>query len=373
MRLEPVEPARRFRVGRDGSIELTHVADVELDADEQITFRAATGSAYDVVRKSWGYYATPSLNRRLPDHRLHAMLCAGSDGRTSLLLVERDERAAFEAYLADQGMVVTAPLDGDPCPMCRVGVLRPQFSYAEPPDGETRFDLKGEDYHHEILRCLLCGHFVGRTNLDVAALYEADYMNAQYSGDRLSTTYERIMGLPSDRSDNVGRVARIVDRLGDAGAVLDIGSGLGVFPARMLEAGWTPTALDPDERAVRHARERIGVAAIQADFVREEVSHLGRFDLVTFNKVLEHVPEPEVMLSRAREVLAPSGEVYIELPDGEAACVLGPDREEFFIEHLHVFSMASLALLASRAGFSVARAERLREPSDKFTLVAFLT
>ncbi len=51
----------------------------------------------------------------------------------------------------------------------------------------------------------------------------------------------------------------------------------------------------------------------------------------------------------------------------------GPDREEFFIEHLHVFSMASLGLLAQRAGFAVDSAERLREPSGKYTLVAFLS
>jgi hypothetical protein len=35
--------------------------------------------------------------------------------------------------------------------------------------------------------------------------------------------------------------------------------------------------------------------------------------------------------------------------------------------------MASLALLATRAGFRVQTLERLREPSTKFTLRAFLT
>jgi hypothetical protein len=64
--------------------------------------------------------------------------------------------------------------------------------------------------------------------------------------------------------------------------------------------------------------------------------------------------------------------VYVELPDGEGAATDGPGREEFFIEHLHVFSMASMCLLAARAGFSVQLAERLREPSGKFTLYAFM-
>ena len=68
-----------------------------------------------------------------------------------------------------------------------------------------------------------------------------------------------------------------------------------------------------------------------------------------------------------------AGLVYVELPDAEGAGADGPEREEFFIEHLHVFSMASLCLLAARAGFQVRSAVRLREPSTKYTLAAFLT
>ena len=35
--------------------------------------------------------------------------------------------------------------------------------------------------------------------------------------------------------------------------------------------------------------------------------------------------------------------VYVELPDAEGAALHGPGREEFFIEHHHVFSAASTA------------------------------
>jgi len=100
---------------------------------------------------------------------------------------------------------------------------------------------------------------------------------------------------------------------------------------------------------------------------------LGQFDAVTFNKVLEHVEDPVGMLARSRRHVATGGFVYIELPDGEAAVAQGPEREEFFIDHPHVFSAASLMLLASRAGFSVTACARLQEPSTKYTLYAFLS
>src|SRR5262249_37657321 len=145
-----------------------------------------------------------------------------------------------------------------------------------------------------------------------------------------------------------------------------------VFPARMREAGWDCTALDPDPRAAAHARDVAGVNAVTGDFFNLDRSTLGTFDAVTFNKVLEHVEEPVAMLREAAALLEPGGFVYAEVPDGEAASRDGPDREEFFIEHHHVFSPASLALMATRACYDVRALERLREPSGKYTVFAFL-
>jgi SAM-dependent methyltransferase len=211
----------------------------------------------------------------------------------------------------------------------------------------------------------------------VGTQYDGAYVDATYKDDTgLAATFERIIGLPPGKSDNAGRMARVaafaavhfgVQR---ALRVLDVGAGLGVFPYVVKQAGWDCTAIDPDERAVRHLRDRVGVKAVCGDFM--QLRELGRFDLVTFNKVLEHVEHPIVMLQRASSVLAPGGAVYIELPDAEMAMHAGAGREEFFIEHLHIFSFASTALLARRAGFATYCLERLREPSGKFTLRAFL-
>jgi SAM-dependent methyltransferase len=254
--------------------------------------------------------------------------------------------------------------------MCGGG-LAAWHRYTAPPAGETRFDWPA--YDRELLRCAVCGHVVSRTDMDLSRLYEGAYMDATYAGDRLARDYARIMALPDDRSDNVARVRRLVAALGPSGTVLDVGSGLGVFPARMRDAGWTVTALDPDARAIAHLDE-LGIAGLRADFLTVEPERLGRHDLVTFNKVLEHVADPVAMLTRARAALRPGGTVYVELPDAEGAAgdPDGPAREEFFVEHLHVFSMASLCLLTRHAGLAVSRTERLHEPSGKYTLAAFM-
>ena len=67
-----------------------------------------------------------------------------------------------------------------------------------------------------------------------------------------------------------------------------------------------------------------------------------------------------------------NGFIYVEVPDGEVAYLDGREREEFAIDHHHIFSLTSLSILATQAGFSVRLIERLREPSTKYTLRAFL-
>jgi SAM-dependent methyltransferase len=258
--------------------------------------------------------------------------------------------------------------------MCLAPNFVPMHTYSAPPKGEVHFDrVDRGDYHRQLLRCRTCGHVVSRHQMDLGGLYVKDYVDSNYADlDGIRRNFERIQALPAEQSDNAGRVARLLAFAGPSSArrsIADIGSGLCVFLHRMKEAGWDCTAVDPDARSCQHARETVGVRAVCGEFMR--LDDLGSFDAITFNKVLEHVPNPIDMLAHACRFLKPEGFVYLELPDVEAWRE-GPGREEFFIDHFHVFSMPSIVFLAQRAGFELNAAERLREPSTKFTLRAFL-
>ena len=261
------------------------------------------------------------------------------------------------------------------CP-CDGRHLKTTFRYASPPAGETAFKVATGEYRRAYSRCDLCGHWFSDNPMDISGLYGGAYVDNTY-GDRMRATFDRILALPPEKSDNGARAACVIEFARKhlpalaAPRLLDVGAGLSVFPHRMKAAGWHCTALDPDERAAHHAREVVGVEAVTGDFMKLDTASLGTFDVITFNKVLEHVEDPVAMLTRARPLLAAGGFVYFEVPDGEAAAAEGPGREEFFIEHHHVFSAASAALLAVRAGFTPLLTQALREPSSKFTLRVF--
>ncbi len=261
------------------------------------------------------------------------------------------------------------------CP-CEGSYLTRAFTYDQAPPGETIFNLGGQGYQRSYGLCSVCSHWFGAHDLNLRGMYRGDYAAATY-GDQMGATFDRIINLPLDASDNTGRRDRILEfasrRLGTVGEItlLDVGSGLGVFPYVMRLAGWSCTALDPDPLACEHIATKAGVATIEADFLDVDPLTLGSFDVVTLNKVIEHVEEPCEMLRKAALVMSPRGFVYVEVPDGEMAAIEGPGRQEFSIEHHHVFSAASLALTLERSGLTPLRIDRLRDPSGKYTLVSF--
>lgn len=262
------------------------------------------------------------------------------------------------------------------CP-CDGRHVKPAFEYATRPPGETNFAIGGAEYERHFDCCASCGHWFGRHAMRLGDLYIGAYVETTY-GENLKATFERIIALPPDSSDNFGRSQRIEDFASkfladDQRSLLDIGSGTGVFPYTMNNLGWSCTALDPDSRACEHLRERVGVAVIHGDLNSIGRESIGTFDLVTLNKVIEHVDDPVDMLTSAGQLLSRKSLLYLEVPDGSAAARLGQEREEFYVEHVHAFSVASLALSIERAGLSCISLNRVVEPSGKCTLFAFAT
>ena len=155
---------------------------------------------------------------------------------------------------------------------------------------------------------------------------------------------------------------------------MDIGSGLCVFLAKIkMLTDWNCTAVEPDERYCNHAKDTVGVEVIPQDY--RLVNWDRKFNLITLNKVLEHFLDPIEVLKKCASDLASGGLIYIELPDGESASAdeIGFEREEFFIDHHHAFSMASMELLTQKSGLRSLNLERVREPSSKYTLRGFLS
>lgn len=112
MKIFPNKPPRKFPVGQAGEITLSDCGKIRLEPDELVTFTLPGGAEYDLARKDWGYYATPSLNGRLEQFGLRGVLIKNrGSGRFFVLLVERGKEALFETYCRKENLAVVAWLD----------------------------------------------------------------------------------------------------------------------------------------------------------------------------------------------------------------------------------------------------------------------
>ena len=111
MKFEPTDPARVFQVGLERQISIADCGRIRLEPDEQVTFVTRNGKEHDFVAKSWGFYATPSINGRLIDQGFKTALVKNSVGRYYVMVVEADRVADFNAYIREERHEVIEWLD----------------------------------------------------------------------------------------------------------------------------------------------------------------------------------------------------------------------------------------------------------------------
>ena len=263
-------------------------------------------------------------------------------------------------------------LNDELCRFCKSNkVLIKQFN--RPPKGETNFGFL--PYNRSLWQCTGCQHITNKHNFNIdTTFYKKTYQRTTYK-EKARSRFTDLMSLPREQSDNRQRVNFIDNFWNDTQknkekSCLDVGSGLGVFPAVLKELNWDCVAIEPDPEACEIIREKIGIEVLSGELV--ECQKIGEFNLICFNKVLEHTQNPKEMLLQSTLHLKSGGLLYIELPDGETALKeSGPDREEFFVEHFDAYSRKSLELLMNSVRFKILTVDQVYEPSGKFTLRAF--
>ena len=92
---------RKFKAGIN-QITLKEVAKISLKKNEMITFFNGK-IEYDVVKKNWGYYATPSINSRLLKFNFKTCIVINKISKNIfILLVDKNKKQDFKKYLKSE-------------------------------------------------------------------------------------------------------------------------------------------------------------------------------------------------------------------------------------------------------------------------------
>ena len=114
MKIRTKKPPRNFQVGNCEKFTMKDCGSIELEHNEQVTFLTGSGAQYDVARKDWGFYATPSTNGRLEQFGLRAVLIRNRNtNRYFVLLVESGKENLFEIYCEKENLECITWLDSN--------------------------------------------------------------------------------------------------------------------------------------------------------------------------------------------------------------------------------------------------------------------
>ena len=106
-----LKPPRRFQPTQLSKVKINEVARIELATDEQVCLVTSMGSEYDILRKEWGYYATPSINKRLSENGFDVYLVKNSLNHFFLMLVMMCKYIMFVQYCEKEGLTIVIKLD----------------------------------------------------------------------------------------------------------------------------------------------------------------------------------------------------------------------------------------------------------------------
>lgn len=243
------------------------------------------------------------------------------------------------------------------------------FFYNRKPKIENNFKIK--IYKRKFMMCQNCCHMFSHFNFNLQNLYNSKYSKGAYGDlNTIKRTFNKIISLPRKKSDNKKRIQRCLKYINHKTKILDIGCGLGVFLYELNKNGFLIKGIEPDKNLFKHVNIILKKKILNYNLNKFCRLSKKRFEFISLNKVLEHVAKPSIMIEKIYKLLSPKGILYVEVPDQEAS-KHGKLREEFMVEHLHVFSKSSLENLMIKKKFKVLRTKQLIEPSGKFTIIGF--
>ena len=136
----------------------------------------------------------------------------------------------------------------------------------------------------------------------------------------------------------VARYRVVVEEVGGASRILEVGAGDGRLSAFLAESGASVIGIEIDETAVGLASDALrttdNCAIVRADCYRLPfASH--QFDAVVMADVIEHLENPDAAVAEAARMLAPDGILVLTTPKWR------PDRM-WDIHHVREYTTAEL-------------------------------
>jgi 2-polyprenyl-3-methyl-5-hydroxy-6-metoxy-1,4-benzoquinol methylase len=147
----------------------------------------------------------------------------------------------------------------------------------------------------------------------------------------------------------------------DKGRILEIGGSTGILLNEFKSAGWEVEGLEPNQLAVRYAKENFGIHMHQKP-LEDSPFESKAFDAAIMLHVIEHLHEPNAGIATVSRLLKDNGLLVVETPTYNTLMYRVFGRRERSIScngHIFFFTCETLKKLLEKNGLKVIRQEKV--------------
>lgn len=139
--------------------------------------------------------------------------------------------------------------------------------------------------------------------------------------------------------------------------LLDFGCGAGGFLSKTRDLVTVAHGVEPETRLSSHYQSH-GLTVFQNLSDISTDIRVGGYDIITMFHVLEHIPDPRMMLGELRELLAEGGQIVVEVPNADDALLTLFNNRAFshftcWSCHLFLYTAKTLEILFKQMNFKV--------------------
>ncbi|MBP9122321.1 MAG: class I SAM-dependent methyltransferase [Ignavibacteriaceae bacterium] len=196
--------------------------------------------------------------------------------------------------------------------------------------------------------CLNCGHCYSSHQLN-EELIDKYYriLNSEYFGIGIiePRDYESYL---------ISEPVTLLQKFKKSGRILDVGCGYGFLLDKFRTSGWTTFGVEPSPYASDYAKNRLKIDII-SEYLTDDLE-TEDFDVIMMMDVLEHISNPNKLLTTTHKYLKSDGNLMIATGNVNSLnAILTRGKWPYFgsYEHISFYNIASIKYLLDKNGFSL--------------------
>ena len=144
------------------------------------------------------------------------------------------------------------------------------------------------------------------------------------------------------------------------GRVLEIGAGYGTGLNLFREHGYDVEAIEPEINKQKYIKNFFKIPVV-SDTIEKFVINKKKYDMILFTQCLEHIEKPKFVMMNIKNLLAPKGILYLEVP---ILWNYTSWSDSLYMAHKSNFTEKNILDLIRKGGFEILKKFKIRHSEN---------